>query len=79
MVIIENKPLTKAVADQKKKYKTSALKIVVDAGSSYGTLRKLKKGDADLNLAAIDRLAGHLGFDTVVRFVKRTEPVGAAG
>lgn len=78
-VIIQNKAFNRALQETKKTRHETDVAVVARAGSSLNTLKKMKRGDEDLSLNAIDRLASALGLDTEVRFVKRAAEPAVVG
>jgi hypothetical protein len=67
MITINNQPILDAV----EKHEDPKTKIAFKADSNPVTLDKLLIGDPDISLSSIDKLAGFLGFDAEVRFVRR--------
>ena len=59
-----------------KNHKESKIRIAVLADSSTTTLNKILKGETDLKLSVVDKLAGFLGLDVVVEFKEKTKELG---
>ena len=75
MIRFNNQNLKKAVEN----HPDSQVKIAVLSGSSETTLKRVLKGETDLNLSSLDKLAGYVGLDVEIRFVKRAIQAETAG
>jgi len=68
MIVFDNKDLIEAVGEHEK----SKAKIAALAETSAVTLDKVLKGNTDIHLQSIERLADFLGFDVKVSLVARS-------
>lgn len=67
MIEIDTTKLTKGIDKLDKPLRT----IAALAETSEGTLTKLRKGDTNLTLSCLDRIAGVVGYDVKVSFVPK--------
>lgn len=67
MVTINNEPIIQAV----EQHEQPKFKIAVFADSNLPSLEKTLRGDIDVTLTSLDKLAGYLGFDVEVNFIPR--------